>query len=609
MTASQDTSLEDLSATSRRERREDHLGGLCLVIVGEGRSATFPLPDAGVVVVGRGDRSDICINHRSVSRSHAVLTIGGALSVEDLDSANGTYVREARLVPNTPTAVALGEPIDLGSVTVAVQQRAAPIAPRRMWAHGSFEARVEDECARAALSGGRFAVLRLRCDGADAAIAATLSRVLRALDIIGYYGPAEYEVLLPDSGPDLTVEISARLRAALAEARTPARIGVALYPTDARDPATLLRRAHALAHGPTDPAIADGPILVANPAMQSLDAIVQRIAAGTIGVLITGETGVGKEVLAERLHRLSPRATQTLLRLNCAALSESLLESELFGYERGAFTGAAKAKPGLLETADGGTVFLDEIGELPLPIQVKLLRVIEDRKVLRVGALTPFPIDVRFLAATNRDLEVEIERGHFRRDLYFRLNGITLLIPPLRERVSEVEALAHEFLRHASERNGRATPPAIAGAALALLQQYDWPGNIRELRNVMERAALLCVGAEIQLEHLPIEKMRDGRKPGGARPPELLTVLPPAPPRVEERAPPGPALYSSGADRQRIVDALVRAGGNQTAAARLLGIARRTLINRLIAYKIPRPRTSTNPRVDLVARPGRAPSR
>src|SRR6185503_6105666 len=179
--------------------------------------------------------------------------------------------------------------------------------------------------------------------------------------------------------------------------------------------------------------------------MPQLHRLVERIARGTINVLILGETGAGKEVLAERVQRLSPRARWPFLRLNCAALSETLLESELFGHERGAFTGAVTAKPGLLETAEGGTVFLDEAGELPMSIQVKLLRVIEERQVLRVGGLKPRPIDVRFIAATNRDLEVEVARGAFRQDLFFRLNGVTLVVPPLRDRVSEIEALARLF--------------------------------------------------------------------------------------------------------------------------------------------------------------------
>jgi two-component system response regulator AtoC len=297
-----------------------------------------------------------------------------------------------------------------------------------------------------------------------------------------------------------------------------------------------------------------------------VDPVVGRIAASAISALITGETGVGKEVLAERLHRMSPRAAQPFLRLHCAALSEALFESELFGHERGAFTGADKAKPGLLETANRGTVFLDEIGELSPTMQVKLLRVIETRKVLPVGGLVARPIDVRFIAATHRDLEAESANGRFRQDLYFRLNGVTLSIPPLRRRVAEIAGLARTFLAQAV-RSGEPAP-ALSAEALAILEAYAWPGNIRELRNLIERAAVLSPGATIGASELP-ELLR---APAAAAPPALVGLALP----IDER--------------REILHALARTGGNQTEAAKLVGVSRRTLINRMIAYDLPRPR-------------------
>jgi transcriptional regulator with PAS, ATPase and Fis domain len=283
-------------------------------------------------------------------------------------------------------------------------------------------------------------------------------------------------------------------------------------------------------------------------------------------------------------------------------LTESLLESELFGHERGAFTGAVQAKPGLLETADGGTVFLDEIGELPMSTQVKLLRVLEERQVLRVGSLKARPIDVRFVAATNRDLEAEIDRGTFRRDLYYRLNGISLMIPPLRERVSEIEGLARAFILNACRQVGRGRPPALAADALDLMRRYSWPGNIRELRNVIERAVLLAGDGDIGVEHLPVEKLRATLAHPST--PDLASFNPPPaspPPAAPAAAPPRPAdaaATDSGrlradleaVERQHILDALAKTGGNQTEAARLLGISRRTLLTRLDHYAISRPR-------------------
>ncbi|MFO0606997.1 MAG: sigma 54-interacting transcriptional regulator [Polyangiales bacterium] len=315
-------------------------------------------------------------------------------------------------------------------------------------------------------------------------------------------------------------------------------------------------------------------VVLDDGAVRQVAKVVERVAPGVISVLLLGETGVGKEVFAEMVHRCSRRAARPFLRLNCAALSESLLESELFGHERGAFTGAAQAKPGLLESAHGGTVFLDEVGELPAAVQVKLLRVIEERRVTRVGALQPRELDVRFVAATHRDLEAEIDAGRFRQDLYFRLNGISLRIPPLRDRGAEVEALARVFLGEACARSGIAAAPALSAEAVAALRAHPWPGNLRELRNVMERAALLCDGGVITPDALALDA-RASRPPGEPR-----------------RSDPDGPLKAEIADieRRRILDALERCRGNQTRAAELLGISRRTLITRLDEYGVERPR-------------------
>src|SRR5262249_44751342 len=276
--------------------------------------------------------------------------------------------------------------------------------------------------------------------------------------------------------------------------------------------------------------------------------LLERVAPGDISVLIQGETGVGKEVFVERLHARSRRADKPLLRLNCGGFTESLLHSEPFGHEKGSFTGADRAKPGLLENADGGSVFLDEIGELPLGLQARLLRVLQDRKVQRVGALEPRAIDVRFLSATNRDLLGEIAAGRFRQDLYYRLAGVTIEIPPLRERVAEIAGLAREFLAGAAAR-----PLHLTTQAIAQLERDTWPGNIRELKNVIERAALLAPGDAVDIEHLSLA------------------------------GPGAPATGSLHADvdaleRKRVLEALEACGGNQTRAAQRLGISRGTLL-------------------------------
>jgi DNA-binding NtrC family response regulator len=317
-------------------------------------------------------------------------------------------------------------------------------------------------------------------------------------------------------------------------------------------------------------------------AMKKVFALAERAAAGTINVLVTGETGVGKELLAEMVHRASPRRDGPYVCLNCAALSETLLESELFGHERGAFTGAVAAKPGLLETAAGGTLFLDEVGELPLATQAKLLRVIETREVTRLGSVRPRRIDVRFIAATNRELEAEVGRGSFRQDLYFRFNGITLTIPPLRTRVVEIPHLAETFARQICRDLGR-PPPVLPPPIMALLEAYAWPGNIRELKNVVERAVLLSTGPIIGPEHLPLEKLAPAAvRPAGPTP--LPPGGPTPPPRVDTQKLPAPT------EREKIIAALEACAGNQSRAAELLSMPRRTFVNKLDLYKIPRPK-------------------
>src|SRR5262249_11577152 len=292
------------------------------------------------------------------------------------------------------------------------------------------------------------------------AVEEALADVVRAVDVVGSYAPGDYEVLLLDSTPGQTAEVVAQLQEILSRQGAHVRIGAAHFPKDGRDADALIACARAATRNGKVYG-AGGEIVVSEGAMQRLHCVVERIAAGMISVLIMGETGVGKELLAEAVHRLSPRAQKPFLRLNCAALSESLLESELFGHERGAFTGAGQTKPGLLEPARGGTVFLDELGELPQSIQVKLLRVIEARQVLRIGALKARPIDVRFVAATNRDLEADVARGTFRQDLFFRLNGISLVIPPLRQRVGEIAGLAQGFIAQACRQSGIETAPPL----------------------------------------------------------------------------------------------------------------------------------------------------
>jgi DNA-binding NtrC family response regulator len=336
--------------------------------------------------------------------------------------------------------------------------------------------------------------------------------------------------------------------------------------------------------------------IVLDDAMLALDRLIGRVAGSDISVLLTGETGAGKEVLADRIHARSPRRDGPFLRLNCAALAEPLLESELFGHEKGAFTGAARAKPGLFEATSGGTVFLDELGEMPLALQAKLLRVLDERKVWPVGSVQARPIDVRFVSATNRVLEDEIAAGRFRQDLYFRLSGVSLHIPPLRERPRELLALADAFLTRAATALG--APGLRLGVAARLaLARHAWPGNVRELKNVIERAALLANGDEIGDGELGLARSVPRLVGGELAPGGAARSAPPAGAAVTAALPPtgnaaldAPSLHEQvdALERRRILDTLERCGGNQSEAARRLGVSRGTLIARLARYRVSR---------------------
>ncbi len=337
-------------------------------------------------------------------------------------------------------------------------------------------------------------------------------------------------------------------------------------------------------HTPDEPELSDDPIEGRSDSMRRLHRLARRVASSRINVLLLGETGVGKEVMAATLHRMSPRASSPFLGINCASLTDTLFESELFGYEKGAFTGASQAKPGLIEAAHTGTFFLDEIGEMPLSAQAKLLRVLELRAVHRVGSIKQTPVDVRFISATHRNLAEDVAAGRFREDLFYRLNGISLVIPPLRDRVDEVVPLARSFLADAAREAGFGTVPLLSSDAITWMQGYAWPGNIRELKNAVNRAVLLSTDGVVQPEHLAVG---NDYSPGrGATPAASMG----------EQVAPAPTEGLSGLsgldeeERQRIIAALADCGGNQTRAAKRLGISRRTLSSRLNQLSIPRPR-------------------
>jgi transcriptional regulator with PAS, ATPase and Fis domain len=310
-----------------------------------------------------------------------------------------------------------------------------------------------------------------------------------------------------------------------------------------------------------------GELVGSSESMRQVFSLIEQVAPSTASVLITGESGTGKELVARSIHKLSPRKDAPFIAINCSAIPETLMESELFGHEKGAFTGAASRRQGCFELANTGTLLLDEIAEMPAMLQSKLLRVIEERSLRRLGSKTELPVDVRLLAATNRDPEDAVRAGTLRSDLLYRLNVIRIQLPPLKDRKEDLPLLAQHLVTQLSEKHNR---PArfLSAAALSVLQYHAWPGNVRELRNVIERAVVICSGEQIERHHFapyPIDQRERLRKED--------TISFPVGTPLEE------------VERQMILRTLVKTNNNKTRAAELLGISLKTLHNKLNLYR------------------------
>jgi two-component system response regulator AtoC len=560
----------------------DRQDGALQLLVVEGESITVhDLPEKASLLVGRGTEADIPLGDPGASARHARVHVDdGRVGIEDLGSRNGTQVRGQRIGANQRAELAPGEAALLGGVVVVLQRRTQRTRKRRVWPHGYFEARLTEECELAHGGGVGFSVVRIDLGQPwpVEVVAELAGDVLRQSDILGLYAPRAYEILLRRTAPEGAQRIVDALMVRLNAAGAEARAALAHYPTDGRSADELVsgvcRRLRPNGGQQAETRLG---VVVLDERMREIYRLAEKAASGVINVLILGETGVGKEVLAETIHRSSRRADKPFLCFNCATLTDNLLESELFGHERGAFTDAKTMKPGLLESAAGGTVFLDEIGEMSPTLQAKLLRVIETKQVTRLGGLRATTIDVRFVSATHRDLVQEIRDKRFRSDLYYRINGMGLEIPPLRERRSEIRAFAEVFLEQAARQSELPRAPRLGDDAAALLESYDWPGNIRELRNVIERALLLSDGGDIEPDDLPLETLRG--------PSDLDRVA------VGDIKEPVAGRWTGDEKTERapVVDALTAEGGNQTRAARRLGISRGTLLARLERFEINRP--------------------
>jgi two-component system, NtrC family, response regulator AtoC len=577
-----------------------------LVVVEESSSFPRALPASGEFLIGRGPEADLQLSSPGASRRHAVITLAdGEVRVRDLGSRNGTLVNGARIEGEQPLFA--GDTITIGTVALILYltPRAGqqPLVDAR-----TLRRRLQEELDRASLFDRPAALFCLLVDpGADReVIRARVDAELRRVDQAGWLSAVELVGVLPEVDQAAGAALLRRVLEGVRPVAPAVRAGLAVYPSAACEPDALLAAARAAARGagPDEPGvdpdqdarveIGGRSMVVADATMRGLLELIRRLARTDLPVLVEGETGVGKENAAFALHAWSPRGEGPFVPVNCAAFSENLVESELFGSEKGAFSGAVATRAGLLESAAGGTLFFDEIGELPLALQPKLLRVLESKRAMRVGGTRERELDVRVVAATNRNLAEEVARGRFRADLLFRLNAATVVLPPLRNRPREIAVLARTFLADACRSLGM-PGKSFASASLPLLAAHPWPGNVRELKNVVEYLAATTVAPVIDPEAL-----RARLAPRAPATPAIPAVDPPAeaPGPRATRAYPAPQAGPRAAladeiralERARMLEALEQTGWVQTRAADLIGMPLRTFQQKVKQHGLARPR-------------------
>ncbi|MBK8257052.1 MAG: sigma 54-interacting transcriptional regulator [Polyangiaceae bacterium] len=579
-----------------------------LLVYQKDRVDTVHIPPAGGIVVGREPPSDLVIADSSLSRTHARFRLeDGQIFVEDLGSTNGTRLGGRRVEQEV---IKPGQVVTLGAVTIGVHILPAPqVAFADLGDHDSLRERLQTEMERSRFFGRPLSLLTIRSrEGLSGHVlrwSPRVREVLRPVDTAALYSADTLQVLLPEMGSEQAVSLVEKMVARI-DGEPLLGAGIACFP-GVQSPDELIeesRKAALLADDATPVRVAflessrelppsdleaDGQVVAKSPQLRAVLELCRRASRAVVPVLLQGETGTGKEVLARFIHESGPRASQPMICVNCGALPVQLIESALFGHERGAFTGAVQQQKGVFEAADGGTVFLDEVGELPPSAQAALLRVLESKRISRVGSTKEIEVDARIIAATHRDLESMVAAGTFRQDLYYRLCVMNLEIPPLRERKEDIPLLASRFVQAAARANGsrvRALRPEVVAA----LENHSWPGNVRELRNALERAVVIAEGETITLNDLS-ERLR-----GGTSTLRLTTVPPPAP--VPETKPPSAPAFPvenwTGGLREQLdkfeqmllLNALRSANGSQAEAAKILDIPLRTLQHRLKAHGI-----------------------
>lgn len=557
-----------------------------LVIEG-GTSRIYPLPATGEVVIGRAPDADLRLSDASVSRRHTKIVVQlEEIVAVDLGSHNGTRVNGQR--PVDARALSSGDVVTIGDVVLVLHRgRGAPTVIRPLDFSG-LRQRLAEEIDRARTYHRPVGVLLFDASSAvfdQPRVGEALRGQLRPIDVWGFVMTTQLLVLLPDVDEDKLGTISRRMCEWLAPCAPSLRGGGVVCPTDASHVDTLLFLARRASECAKFGEVAIRPnlgihrqigahdVLIADAAMLRVYDLVDKLAASSLPVLIHGETGTGKEIVAAALHEGSARRAHRLVTINCASMPESLVESELFGHERGAFTGATSAKVGLLEAARGGTVFLDEIGELLPSVQAKLLRVLETKRFTRLGDVNERAVDIRLVAATHRDLEADVAAGRFRRDLYFRLNAAVVRLPPLRHRQAEIPLLARMFLTHAAQALGK-SPPKLSDRVMTQLCAHDWSGNLRELKHDMEYLAATVEGPTVEPWHLPPKFTGNVADEPMQRPNEHSAEKRFRPLEEELR----------DLEKQRMREALEATGGVQTRAADLLAMPRRTFFAKMKHY-------------------------
>jgi len=572
----------------------------------DGMVAVRLQPDT-TVTIGRGSPPEL--SEPSLSKPHASFTLrDDRVHVEDLESTNGTLVGGERV---TRTELRHGDEATLGGVIASVYLGSG--GERTIGGvegHEQSMARLAVEIERAVYFGRDLALALVRGAPGQSIpfprLHATLATRLRPVDRIGMYSETTAEILLPELDVTQVEERMSSVARAATQEQSALLVGAALLGSG-RSADELLERAHdALSRATLQRPVVVAPArlwdteaatssklpapVFASDAMRDVFDAARRVARGNISVLILGETGTGKEVIARIIHEHSPRRSGRLVVVNCAAIPATLVEATLFGHERGAFTGADKRQIGLFEAADGGTLVLDEVGDLPLGVQPTLLRTLETGTMRRVGATSEIDVDVRVIASTNADLQEMMLAGKFRKDLFYRLSAMVIGLPPLRNRPEDIDPLIDCLLERACTQN-RLPRRALDPAARAMLRTYPWPGNVRELFNAIARAAVIARSDIVRVEDLPDQVRKASTPPG---PTSSLASQS----DEQEAAPPRSAGPRPGGtfkerlqefEEETIRDALRRTDGNQNKAALLLDMPLRTLTHKIRLHKIKRP--------------------